>query len=260
MKAILRACWLAALLLAAMPHARSEAPPVVAAASDLQFALAEAAEAFTRSTGRPVKLAFGSSGNFQRQIRQGAPYQLFLSADERYVLDLARLGLTDGDGTLYAIGRIVLLVPHGSRLRADGTLADLRAALGDGRLRKFAIANPEHAPYGARAKEALQHAGLWVSIEPRLLLGENVSQAAQFATAGGSDGGIVAYSLVRSPKVAARGEYALIPADWHAPLRQRMALVKGAGATARSFYDYLQQPAARAILERHGFTLPDGAS
>ena len=240
--------------------AAAEEPPTIAAAADLQFALTEVATAFTAETGLEVKLTFGSSGNFARQIRQGAPFQMYLSADESYVVDLAKDGFTRDQGELYAVGRIVIIVPHGSPLEPDGTLEDLRAALEDGRMQKFAIANPEHAPYGRRAEEALRHAGLWQAIVHRLVLGENVSQAAQFATSGSAQGGIVAYSLALSPKVSALGTFELIPAAWHAPLRQRMALLEDAGATAERFFAFVQQPAARAIMRRFGFVLPGEAS
>jgi molybdate transport system substrate-binding protein len=230
--------------------------PVVAAASDLQFAIEKIAAAFYGDTGHALRLTFGSSGNFARQIRQGAPFQLYLSADEDYVLDLARDGYTRDEGMLYAIGRIVLMAPHGSPLEADGTLSSLAAALGEGRITRFAIANPDHAPYGKRAEEALRHKGLWDAIRPRLVLGENVTQAAQFATSGNAEGGIVAYSLALAPQVVARGRFELIPEDWHAPLRQRMVLLKDAGPVAEGFYDYLQQPAARQILAQYGFVLP----
>jgi molybdate transport system substrate-binding protein len=234
----------------------AEDPPTVAAAADLQFALTDVAEAFRAETGLEVKLAFGSSGNFARQIRQGAPFAMYLSADEDYVLELSKDGFTRDEGALYAIGRIVIIAPHGSPLRADDALEDLRAGLEDGRVQKFAIANPEHAPYGKRAEEALRHAGLWDAIEPRLVLGENVSQAAQFATSGSTQGGIIAYSLGLSPKVSALGSLALIPEDWHAPLRQRMVLLTSAGATAERFFAFVQEPAARAIMRRYGFLLP----
>lgn len=236
--------------------AQAQDAPAVAAASDLQFALEQVATSFRQATGRDVKIAYGSSGNFVRQIRQGAPFQMFLSADEEFVAELAAEGLTQDEGDLYALGRIALLVPHGSPLKADGTLADLRAALAEGRVGKFAIANPEHAPYGRRAKEALRHAGLWEAIEGKLVLGENVSQAAQFATSSGADGGIIAYSLALAPDVAKLGDYALIPDDWHAPLRQRMVLLKGAGETARLFYDFVKSPEGRGILKGYGFVLP----
>jgi molybdate transport system substrate-binding protein len=238
----------------------AEEPPVVAAAADLKFALEEVAKAFRADTGAEVRLAFGSSGNFYRQIQQGGPFQVFLSADEQFVLDLANKGHTLDEGALYAVGRIVVMVPHGSPLKADGTLADLRAALAEGRVEKFAIANPEHAPYGRRAEEALRHAGLWEQVKDKLVLGENVAQATLFTTSGAAQGGIVAYSLALSPEVSRLGSFALIPQDWHEPLRQRMVLLKGAGETARRFYAYVQEPAARAIFRRFGFVLPGESS
>jgi molybdate transport system substrate-binding protein len=235
---------------------RGQDAPTIAAASDLQFALTEVAAAFHARTGKDIKLAFGSSGNFSRQIQQGAPFELFFSADETFVADLQAAGLAIDDGALYAVGRIVIVVPKGSPLKADGALGDLALALKDGRLMKFAIANPEHAPYGRRAEEALRHAGLWDEIQGRLVFGENVSQAAQFATSGSAQGGIIAYSLALSPEVSKLATYALIPDEWHEPLRQRMVLLKGAGETARDFYDFVQSPVARDILKRFGFVLP----
>ena len=255
-----RQCWfLIAWLwvaLASVGVAPAKDVPVIAAAADLQFALPEVAERFRQETGRDVKLAFGSSGNFFRQIHGGAPYELFMSADEEFVLDLAAKGLAMDEGEIYGIGRIGLFIPHGSPLKPDGTLSDLKAALADGRLNKFAIANPEHAPYGRRAEEALRHAGVWEAIREKLVLGENASQAAQFATTGSVEGGIIPYSLALSPKVAERGAFALIPQSSHRPLRQRMALLKGAGETARALYAFLMGPEARAILARHGFAAP----
>lgn len=236
--------------------AQQTPPPNIAAASDLQFALDEVATSFTKETGQTVNLTFGSSGNFLRQIQQGAPFQMFLSADEGFVRQLAEAGKTEDGGTLYAVGRIVLFAPKGSPLAVDADLTDLRAALADGRIQKFAIANPEHAPYGRAAEEALRSRGLWDAVQPRLVLGENVSQAAQFATSGTAQGGIFAYSLALSQHVGDRGSYVLIPAEWHKPLRQGMVLIKGANDTARSFYAYVQQPAARAIFRKYGFVLP----
>ncbi len=228
----------------------------VAAAADLKFALQEIAERFEHETGNRLKLVFGSSGIFYAQILAGAPFHLFMSADEAFVFKLADAGKTIDRGQAYAIGRIGLMVPKGSPLKADGTLGDLAVALTDGRLQKFAIANPEHAPYGARAREALEHAGLWTSIQDKLVFGENISQAAQFATSGGAQGGIIALSLATAPTVAALGDFALIPDAWHQPLRQRMVLVKDAPPAAHAFYAYIATPAAREIMTRYGFGLP----
>ena len=228
----------------------------VAAAADLKFALGEIAAAYEQQTGGKVALSFGSSGNFARQIPQGAPFDLFLSADEDYIFRLAAQGWLRDRGRLYAIGRIALLAPPGSPVAVDGELRGLAAAIADGRLQRLAIANPQHAPYGRAAQAALERAGLWPSLQGKLVLGENVAQAAQFALSGSAQGGIVAWSLVSSPELARRGVAALMPASWHPPLRQRMALTRRADDEAQRFYDYLQQPAARAVFERYGFALP----
>lgn len=229
----------------------------VAAASDLKFALDDVAAAFLRDTGLRVQPVYGSSGNFVRQIEQGAPFELFLSADEDFIFRLAQKGLARDRGALYGIGRIVLFVPAGSPIDPAGDLSGLRSALARVERLRFSIANPEHAPYGRAAEQALRHAGLWEPLQRRLVLGENVSQAAQFATSGNAQGGIFAYSLALSPAVQGRGRFSLIDGGWHRPLRQRMVLLRNARPAAARFYDYLQQVAARRILERYGFTLPD---
>lgn len=247
--------WIVVLALALGSRAALADVPAVAAASDLKFALEEVAQLFRRDSGRDVKISFGSSGIFSTQIRNGAPFQIYLSADEEYVLKLHAEGLTRDLGTQYGIGRIVLMAPHTSPLRVDAELKGVAALLKQGKLRHFAIANPEHAPYGRRAEEALKHAGLWDALKPKLVLGESVSQAAQFAVGGSAEGGIVALSLAKSPQMTKLGRYATIPAAWHAPLRQRMVLLKNAGETAQAFYAYMQQPVAREVMRRYGFLL-----
>jgi len=246
----------AALSCFALPALHAQTVPTVAAASDLKFAIEEVAARFEKETGQKLRLVFGSSGNFKTQILQGAPFHLFMSADEGFVYQLADAGKTEDRGRAYALGRIGIMVPPGSPLKPDGELKDLAAALKDGRLQKFAIANPDHAPYGARAKEALQHAGLWDTIQPRLVLGENISQTAQFATSGSTQGGIIALSLALAPAVARTGSFQLIPEGWNQPLKQRMVLVKGAPPAAKAFYEYLSTPAAQQIMVRYGFAMP----
>ncbi|MDT8853769.1 molybdate ABC transporter substrate-binding protein [Paracoccaceae bacterium Fryx2] len=254
-----RALVLASALLALLPGqtvlAQAKAP-VIAAAADLKFAVTEIAAAFEAETGNRVEVTFGSTGNFATQIREGAPFQMYMAADETYVAALAAEGLTRDEGALYGQGRIVMMVPHGSPLTADGTLESLKAALEAGRITHFAIANPDHAPYGVRAMEALQHKGIWEAVQPRLVLGENVSQAAQFATSGDAQGGIIAYSLALAADVSKLGTYELIPADWHQPLNQRMVLLKSAGPVAEEFYTFVNAPAAREIMKKYGFVLP----
>lgn len=248
-------CFLAVLLTCLVPS-WATAQTLVAVASNVKSAAEEIAAAFEQSSGQSVRLSFGSSGNFFRQIQQGAPYQLFLSADEDFVHQLAAAGLSTDPGVVYAVGRLAIVVPNASPVKADAELKDLAAALRDGRLKKWAIANPALAPYGARAREALQHAGLWDALQNHLVLGENIAQATQFALSGSTQGGIVAYSLALAPAVAKQSRFALIPQAWHQPLTQRMVLLPQAGETARAFYAFLQTPAAQTIFQRHGYGAP----
>ncbi|MFO1435268.1 MAG: molybdate ABC transporter substrate-binding protein [Gammaproteobacteria bacterium] len=251
--------WLAraALLFLITPTIVFAEGTLIAAASDVKFALEQIAIAYKGDTGSEIKLVFGSSGTLATQIRNGAPFQVFLSADEDYVLQLSKEGLTRDGGTLYGIGRIVLMAPNNSSLPVDGELKGLKAMLESGKVKRFAIANPAHAPYGRRAQEALSHAGLWDLIAPKLVLGENVSQAAQFASDGSADGGIIALSLAQSPQMQGMGTYAPIPEQWHTPLRQRMVLLRNADSAAENFYKYLQLSKARAIMRQYGFSLPE---
>ena len=248
------------LLLAPRPGpVRAAEVPVVAAAADLQFALAEVAEAFSRATSFRVRLALGSSGNFTRQIIQGAPIEVFFSADEGYVRELAERSLTADNGRIYAIGRLVLYAPTGSPVQADPDMDDLAAAVADGRLRKLAIANPDHAPYGRAARAALTRKGLWEKLQGRLVFGENISQAAQFALSGTVEAGVIAQSLAISDRMARAGTFAVLHPSLYPPLRQKMVLLRGAGQTARRFYEYVQSEPARAAFERYGFALPTKA-
>jgi molybdate transport system substrate-binding protein len=235
---------------------RGEAAPVLAAASDLKFAMDELLVAFQAETQLEIRASYGSSGNLARQIEQGAPFELFFSADEAFVHRLAAGGLTRGDGDLYGIGRIVLYAAHGSPLEPDARMAGLRRLLQAGGVTRFAIANPEHAPYGRAARQALVALGVWEQLEPRLILGENVSQAAQFAALKDVTGGIFAYSLALSPEVRARGRFVLVPARLHEPLRQRMVLLRRAGVASERFYAYMRTSAARKILRKYGFAVP----
>jgi len=245
------------LLLATGAFAQARAPRI-AAASDLRGALEAIAARFQADHGTRVTLVFGSSGVLARQIVDGAPFDLFLSADEAYVTQVVDAGRAADPGVLYAIGRLALFAPRGSHLSVDPQLEGLRQLLATGRPMRFAIANPAHAPYGRAAEATLRATGLWTTIQPSLVLGENVSQAAQFAASGNAVGGLIAYSLVVVPPLRDQGTFVLVPASAHPPLRQRMVLVKGASASAAGFYRYLQEPAARRLLEQYGFSLPAG--
>ena len=152
---------IAALGLVSTPALAQDDAPVIAAAADLQFAVAEIAEAFTAETGHQLRLNFGSTGNFARQIREGAPFQVYMAADEQFIADLHADGFTRDEGDLYALGRVVIMVPNGSALTPDAEMNNLAQMLADGQITRFAIANPDHAPYGMRAREALITRGLW---------------------------------------------------------------------------------------------------
>jgi molybdate transport system substrate-binding protein len=235
------------------PRAAQRAP-VVAAAANLNFALKEVADRFAR-TGERVELVFGASGTLTRQIQDGAPFEVFLAADEEFPNQLAAAGLTRDAGEVYATGQLALFAPRGSPLKVDERLDGLARLLKSGGVDRFAIANPEVAPYGRAAEAVLKKHGLWDALRPHLVLGDTIAQADRFATTGNTVGGLVAYSLVLSD-LRSRGTYVVIPPADHPPLRQRMVLLNRAGPVAERFYRYMRQPEARAILQQHGFTVP----
>ncbi len=225
----------------------------IAAAADLKFALEEVAAVFREAQpGVRVSITYGSSGNFFAQIENGAPFDVFLSADVDFPRRLEEAGLVSGTVFSYATGRLALCVPSSSSLPI-GT-EGIRSLLSPG-LRKIAIANPRHAPYGRAAEEAVKHVGVLEAVRGRLVLGENVAQAAQFVGSGVADAGLVALSLALSPAMAAACRCVSVPAELHSPLLQGGAILKGARDPegARAFRDLLLGPEGRAILARHGF-------
>jgi molybdate transport system substrate-binding protein len=229
----------------------SRAPVRVAAASDLKFALAELAEQYRRQSGQGVELNLGSSGQFAQQIRQGLPVDLYMSADEDFVFQLAAASLAQTRGALYALGRIAALVPAGSTVRLDAGLSGLRDSWAQ--VKHFAIANPQHAPYGRAARQALERLGLWEMARAKLVMGENIAQATQFVTSGAAQAGITALSLALAPEVGRLARHIVLPDKLHEPLRQRMVLLNGARPGADDFYSFLQGSAARQVFERFGF-------
>lgn len=229
----------------------------VAAASDLIYCLNALQAGFLAvNPSVTVKASTGSSGNFFAQISHGAPYDVFLSADVRYPRELVATGAAHGPSlTLYAIGRIVLWT-----LRTDLDLADPdpSALLRRADVRRFAIANPTHAPYGRAAQETLEKVGAWMTAQPKLVQGENIAQTAQFIQTGHADAGIVALSLVLAPSLQRVGRWVEIPADWHAALEQAAVLtMRGkSNPAALRYLEFLRSPAGREIFEQFGFRLP----
>jgi molybdate transport system substrate-binding protein len=243
---------LAAVALLAAPAAAVGQAIRVAAASDLQFAMPALAAQFEKDTGHALSVTFGSSGNFFTQIQNGAPFDVFLSADVNYPRQLEAAGLADrGSVRIYATGRIVLWA------RAERTLDVARglSVLTDAGVARVAIANPAHAPYGRAAVAALEHAGVYGAVRGKLVFGENVSQAAQFAQTGNADAAIVALSLALAPAMKAQGRYSDIPQDFYPPIEQGVAVMRNSArkAIAERFIAFLRQPVAAAILESYGF-------
>jgi molybdate transport system substrate-binding protein len=227
----------------------------VAAAADLQFALKDLAAKYEKQSGTKLSISFGSSGNFFAQIENGAPFDIFFSADSDYPHQLEAAGLTEpGTLTVYALGRIILWAPPGSSF--DFQSKGLSALL-DAKIQKVAIANPEHAPYGRAAAAALKKAGLYDQLKPKLVFGENVSQTAQFVQSGNAQVGIVALSLALSPAMK-DGQRWEIPAELYPPLEQAVIVLKSSSnkAAAQALLKYLRTSDAQALLERYGFTLP----
>ena len=228
----------------------------VAAASDLQFAIKELIVEYEKQTGHHVKLSLGSSGNFFAQLQQGAPFDLYFSADIGYPKKLEEAGLTvPGSLYRYAVGRVVLWAPKSSPLDVSKGLTTLREPA----IRKVAIANPKHAPYGRAAVAAMEHAQVYVDVKDRLVLGENISQAAQFIESGACDVGIIALSLAMAPVMKSAGSYWLIPAEAHPPLEQGAVIMKQSKQqdAARHFLQFMQSPQGQEVMTRYGFTLPN---
>jgi molybdate transport system substrate-binding protein len=253
--------WAVGLLLAgcARPSGDKSAPREVrvAAASDLQFAFAEVSAAFANAhPDVAVKVTYGSSGNFFTQLASEAPFDLFLSADVDYPRKLVEQGRAVKETEFhYAVGRLVVWVRNMSPLDLDAL--GVRAAA-DPAVKKVAIANPRHAPYGRAAEAALKHAGVYDQVKDRLVLGENIAQTAQFVESGAADVGLIALSLALAPNLKERGRYWEVPADAHPRLDQggvELTWAKDKAAT-KALREFLTGAEGRAILRKYGFRLP----
>jgi molybdate transport system substrate-binding protein len=227
----------------------------VAAASDLTFAFKDVGARFEKQTGNSLKLTYGSSGNFFSQIQNGAPFDLFFSADVSYPQKLEAAGLTE-PGTIYdyATGKLVMWVPNASKLDLSRGLSVLL----DPGIRKIAVANPLHAPYGAAAVAALHHAGIYDQVKDKFVLGENISQTAQFVQSGNADVGLLALSLALAPAMKSSGRYVEVPASDYPPLIQAGVILKSSGnkELANQFLKFLKEPGTVALMERYGFAVP----
>ena len=227
----------------------------IAAASDLNFAFKELVAEYEKATGNHVKLSLGSSGNFYAQIQNGAPFDLYFSADIGYPRKLEEAGLTvSGSLYRYAVGRIVLWAGTASRLDVSKGFDVLR----EPGIRKIAIANPKHAPYGRAAVAAMESFKVYESVKDKLILGENISQAAQFIESGACEIGVIALSLAVAPAMSGKGVYWEIPVEAYPPLEQGAVILKQSKNqdAARRFLEFMQGSQGQEIMRRYGFMLP----
>lgn len=228
----------------------------IAAASDLNFAFKELTAEYERVTGNRIKLTLGSSGNFYAQIHNGAPFDLYFSADIGYPRKLEEAGLTvPGSLYRYAVGRIVIWSANESRLNVSKGFEALR----DPHVKKVAIANPKHAPYGRAAVAAMEQAQVYEVVKDRLVLGENISQAAQFIESGACDVGVIALSLALAPTMKSKGTYWEVPDSYYPPLEQGAVILKQSKHpdAAKAFLDFLKSRHGQEVMKRYGFTLPN---
>lgn len=245
---------LSCLALAAAPTPPPGAKPAavtIAAAADLKYALDSLITLFRRQHPQaPVTVVYGSSGKFYEQLSHGAPFDMFFSADSDYPRRLQQAGLTAGAPHPYALGRLVLWSK-----KLNPSAKGLNTLL-DPQVQHIAIANPAHAPYGQKAEEVLRHYKLYDQVKPKLVLGENIGQAAQYAATGAAEVGILAYSLALSPELRRAGKFYLIPASAHSPLQQSYVVLKQAkdNATAKDFAAFLASPAAKEVFHKYGFS------
>jgi molybdate transport system substrate-binding protein len=226
----------------------------IAAASDLNFALKQIAARYEHDTGNRLNISFGSSGNFYTQIRNGAPFDVFLSADTEFPRKLEAEGFAEpGTMVAYATGRLVLWVPGNSKL----DLSRGMNVLLDPTIKKIAIANPAHAPYGRAAEAALKKAGVYEKVKDKIVIGENVSQAAQFVETGNADVGVIAASLSAAPTMKSRGRSYEVPEKLYAPLNQAAIVLKRSQrrSTAQQFLTYLKRPDIQDLLRQYGFSI-----
>lgn len=248
----MRILWIVSLLLAAGLASAQEI--TVAAASDLQNALRRITQNYEKQTGEHVRLSFGASGNLVAEIENGAPYDLFFSADIGYAQRLITDGRALPDSLYeYAVGRLVLWVPANSPLDVQKGFT----LLTNPRVHKIAIANPKHAPYGRAAEQALKSAAVYERVKDKLVLGENISQTKQFASSGNADVGLVSLSLVVTPPgagSASGGKYWVVPSTMYSPVKQAAVVIKGTHTSAAAkFLAYIKSDAGRRTLKEYGF-------
>ena len=226
----------------------------IAVAANMKDAFAEIAAEF-KSTGKPeMRVVYGSSGNFAAQIMNGAPFSLFIAADEQFPLELFKNGKTVDDGSVYAIGKLVIITKTSSGIHSLDSRADIAKAIG--KANKVAIAKPELAPYGRAAVQYLRAEGLWDLAKDKLVYADNIGAATTYVASGAADLGFTAFSLAKSPELLKQTSYVAVDTKMYEPIKQRMVLIKGAPQEAQDLYRFMQGPKAKAILQRYGYSTP----
>ena len=230
----------------------------VAAAADLQFAMQDIAARFQKDTGSSVRLIYGSSGNFFQQLQNGAPFDMFFSANLDYPMKLQADGLVEPDSYYqYAVGKIVIWVRNDSKLDVSSGLRTLL----DPSIQKIAIANPQHAPYGQAAVAAMKKENIYEKVSGKFVLGENISQTASFVVSGSAEAGIVALSLALSPNMKDKGRYAEIPTADYPPIEQACVILKSSKQkdVAKAFLNFVKTPAVSELFRNYGFAIAGSA-
>lgn len=226
----------------------------VAVAANMKDAFAEIATAF-KSVGRPdIRVVYGSSGNFTTQIMNGAPFNLFIAADEHFPLELYKNGKTVDEGAVYAIGKLAIITKTSSGIQLLDGKADMAKAIA--KANKVAIAKPELAPYGRAAVQYLKAEGLWDLAKDKLVYADNIGAATTYVVSGAADIGFTAFSLAKSPELAKQTSFLLVGSKLYEPIKQRMVLIKGAPQEAADLYRFMQGSQVKAILQKYGYTTP----
>ncbi len=226
----------------------------IAVAANMKDAFAEIAAEF-KSAGKPeMRMVYGSSGNFAAQIMNGAPFSLFIAADEQFPLELFKNGKTVDDGSVYAIGKLVIITKTSSGIHLLDSRADIAKAIS--KANKVAIAKPELAPYGRAAVQYLKAEGLWDLAKDKLVYADNIGAATTYVASGAADLGFTAFSLAKSPELLKQTSYVAVDTKLYEPIKQRMVLIKGAPQEAQDLYRFMQGPKAKAILQKYGYSTP----
>lgn len=250
-KSLILGFLLASLLFANLALAQSV---TIAVAANMKDAFMQIQSAYRAKGGSELKVVYGSSGNFAAQIMNGAPFSLFISADQRYPLELYKHGKTLDEGVIYAAGKLVLLVKNASEIKVADNKADLVQAIS--KANKIAIAKPDLAPYGKAAVEYLKAEGLWDLAKDKLIYGDNIGVATMYVVTGAADLGLTALSLAKSAEVSKNTHFIVLNSKLYEPILQRMVLIKGAPQEAADLYQFMQTPQAKSILQSYGYNTP----